>query len=426
MKKILFIILLMYSSVCSAQVIDLSAVIDSNYVRDASISGDGLVNPLRLTGDLYLTGTAEVDKLRSNSIRADASQYGSSFAAWCYGCRVPEHQITNNAGNYDYTGGTYDNMFTDTVNSPFTPYDAIAKNYIIINSGDYKSAKLPIKTYISATTVIMEDASWVIDFSAVNYAIMPAPDFVFLDGGHMHFHPIPEGHVGIGHQDSVHTYENMFKLQMKAGADNIDNFTMNHNSNGWNNVDAFQIRYNTGDMQEGDAAQVIQLSLNETDATNGEMDLLLLETTDGSDVEKHAIHVGSGFDRALTVVGATRDDMGFGYTALANDTVTDRVNGAAGAGNAFLEAGDDVTIFANDNNYILIGNAAPFEVLEVVLATNANRNVLLTAEYSTGNGAWSTLVVDDGTSGFRTSGLIDWSAPVGWPYPIKLRVLQVT
>lgn len=68
-----------------------------------------------------------------------------------------------------------------------------------------------------------------------------------------------------------------------------------------------------------------------------------------------------------------------------------------------------VTVLEEDNNYILIGNQAPFTGLDVDLSTVASSDCSLTFEYLDLNGAWNSFSPTDGTSGFTVDGEITWS-----------------
>ena len=135
--------------------------------------------------DVELANISFRGKIRSNvGFKANANQWGDSFAGWTYDSITPEHIISNNGGNYDVTGGTYDNLFTDTTNSPFTLEDATNHNWIIVKSGDYYGAKAEIEDYIDSSNVTLHviSGSWDVDLSSVNYVIRKAPQFIIQDG----------------------------------------------------------------------------------------------------------------------------------------------------------------------------------------------------------------------------------------------------
>jgi len=349
----------------------------------------------------------------SNTLGIRTVNAANSSGLWVQlnGESTPEH--TNQTGSFDYTGGAYENLFTKTAGDDFTQADADNGNWILL-MGANVGAVAEIKTYIDASNVIVDGMGWTGDLASQSFYVMKHPIFVTGEGSKHEFSVEQTGEF------EVHSYgftgSKMIDFKNNVAADGSDTLHIVHNNNGYNNSDAVQIFYKTGDLQAGDHNQVIQISNDETGATGGEVDLLFLETTDATAVEKHAIHISTGFDTALTVSGASAVDPDYGYELSTGGTVaTDRVNGGAGDGNAFLEAGNDLTIFDADNDWIIIGNDDTFEVLEVVLTTPSNKDCVLEFYYtSDGAGTWSPLVVDDGTQGFTKSGLIDWTAPVGW------------
>ena len=354
-------------------------------------------------------------KIHTDSgVRAECNDMGDGLSAWAHGEFTPEHTITDNAGNYDYTGGAYEQLFTDTTNSPFTQTDADNHNWLNINSGTYKGAKAQIDRYIDASNVTVHSNCWDTDMSSVDYKIYPAPTFIVNDCHSIHAYANANGHFHIQNSGGDFTGTVLSEIDGKIGADNSDTFHIYHNANGFNNSDAQHIFYETGDMQDGDEGQVLQISIDETGATGGKVHGLYLETTDASAAEKEAIRVSVGFDYALKVAGATAEDPNAGYEVLADHTVADRVNGGAGDGNAFLEAGNDLQILDNDNDYILLGRTDhTFEVIEAILATPSSKDMEFEFYYSQADGVWVEFFPDDSTAGFTKSGLIDWDTS-GW------------
>ena len=343
-----------------------------------------------------------------------SAQYGSAFWAWDYGDSTPEH--VNQTGSYDHTGGAYENLFTKSAGDDFTQADADNGNWILlvgINTG----AVAEIKQFIDADNVVVSGMDWDGDMASQTFFTVKHPTVVIGAGNKSEFSVGATGEFEI--QSYAFTGSYMQRIVADIAADNCDVISIKHEANGYANSDTMQIRYNTGDLQAVDASQVVQISLNESEATGGHVDLLYLETTAATAaVDKGAIHVGTGFTHALTVSGGSAIDMDYGYELSTGGTVaTDRVTGVAPGGTAFLSSSaGDVTIFDAVNDWIIIGNDDTFEVLEVILGTNSSKNLTLEFYYtSDGAGTWSPLPgVDDGTSGFTTSGLIDWTAPIGW------------
>jgi len=360
--------------------------------------------------------TAEGKIQSDKGARLDSTAWIDSLGVWTGGEFTPEH--TNGVGNFDFTGGAAESLFTRTAGDAFTSADV--GNFINITSGTYKGAKANIVAYIDGDNVVLWGPGWDGDLTGVTYKIYPAPTFMVADehnisalistGGN--FFLVSDLTTGWCPTSDT---KSMFKVKTKASCADIDAMMIEVDANSFGNVDGLQMKYKTGVLTTGNADQVLQISVDESGATGGEVDLIALETTDTcSSCMKHGIHVGVGFDEALLVSGGSAIDPTLGYTVLTDHTATDRVNGAAGAGDAFLEAGNDVTVFDNDDDYILIGHSATFEVLQVILDTVSSKDCDISFLYSTGDGTWLTLIVDDATAGFTKNGIIDWSAPIDW------------
>ena len=360
-------------------------------------------------------------KIQSESgMRGVANDWGDSLSGWAHGTFTAEHTISNSAGSFDATGNANgEKCFTDTTNSPFTSTDVTNKNWIVISGGSVPGAKAEIVDYIDADNVLIHahGACWDEDLSSQNYKIYKAPQFITSSCYDTHLHVGTEGEFHIENTGGAYTGITMIEIQGVIGADGSDVFHLHANAGGYSNADAMQIFYETGDLQTGSGNQCMQISIDDSEATGGHVDGLLIETTNASSATKDAVHVGVGFDNALTVSGGSAIDPDYGYELSTGGTVaTDRVTGGAGDGNAFLEAGNDLTIFDVVNDWILIGNDDTFEVLRVILSTVSSKDCDLEFYYtSDGAGTWSILPgVDDATQGFTKSGLIDWMAPIGW------------
>jgi len=360
-------------------------------------------------------------KIQSESgMRGVANDWGDSLSGWAHGTFTAEHTISNSAGSFDATGNANgEKCFTDTTNSPFTSTDVTNKNWIVISGGSVPGAKAEIVDYIDADNVLLHahGACWDEDLSSQNYKIYKGPQFIVGDCYDTHLHVNGDGQFHIEATSGAYTGVVMVEIQNTVGADNTDSMHIHHDAGGYNNSDAFQIFYETGDLQANEQAQTLQISIDETEATAGSINGLLIETTNASSATKNAIQVGVGFDNALEVSGGAPIDPDYGYELSTGGTVaTDRVNGGAGDGNAFLEAGNDLTIFDVVNDWIIFGNDDTFEVLEVILSIVSSKDCVLEFYYtSDGAGTWSALPgVDDGTQGFTKSGLIDWTAPGDW------------
>jgi hypothetical protein len=364
------------------------------------------------TDDSVIARVTKGGKIQSTAgFRSVANQWGDSLIAWPYGYGTAEH--SNLTGSYDYTGGLNEKILSCTT-SIFTQDDSNFSNIIVLKSGTYLGAKAEINDYISATQVTVHTTTWTGDFSDITFDIFNHPQILSSDGFHTFVCGASDGHVHIHGYDRTSSEGYLLEVEANMIADDEDTMHIHHDAGGHGNTDALHIFYQTNGLETGDDNQVIQVSVDESDATAGEVDCLFIETTDAqANLEKYAIHIGTGFDYALSVAGATQDDPGYGYE-VTSGTVVDRVNSGGVGDTAFIDSAVNQTLMDNDNDYILIGSSTTFEVIEVNLATVSSRDCELLFYYSKAGGNWTSLTADDSTAGFTKSGLIDFSAPTDW------------
>ena len=77
-------------------------------------------------------------------------------------------------------------------------------------------------------------------------------------------------------------------------------------------------------------------------------------------------------------------------------------------GGAWTAGIDGETVFVADNDYIYIGDAAVFSMLQVLLTTPANKDVRIKYEYYNTALAWVEFLPSDSTDGFKQNGIIEW------------------
>lgn len=68
-----------------------------------------------------------------------------------------------------------------------------------------------------------------------------------------------------------------------------------------------------------------------------------------------------------------------------------------------------IGVLENTDDYILMGNQAPFTGIDVDFNTGASADCGLQFEYLDGNGFWDAFTPTDGTSGFTVDGAITWT-----------------
>jgi len=152
--------------------------------------------------------------------------------------------------------------------------------------------------------------------------------------------------------------------------------------------------YDAGTLAAGEDASNVLLTLDRRSTTGGDLHGILVITTAGS-ADATALEVGAG-------VNPIRQSSGtFGDMDECTDNGTDILSSCT-------SAASDVTIFDNDNDMFVIGDAAQFTSIDVDLATDSSKNVELTFEYSDGTNSWVFFTPTDGTNGFQDSSRIAW------------------
>jgi len=338
---------------------------------------------------------------------AESNQGGESFSGWAYGDWEAEH--SGQTGSYDYTGGVYERYFTAGA-AVFTQADADNQNWIVINSGDWKGAKAEIEHYIDTTHVILRGESWTSDLTDVTFSIFKPPVFS-VKNNYIHNHIKPTGSLLVESIGGAYTGDKLIGVENVIGADDVETLNIRHNADGFSYTIAEKIYVEAGALGAGENATGLSIAIDDSGASSSddttEINAIYVETTDAYTVEKHALHVGAGFDSALMVLGGSAEDLDYGYEVSSGSVVTRTSN--------FTDTTSDIEIFDADNDYILIGSDATFEIIDVILAVESSKDVDLAYYYSQAGGNWTALTINrDTTNGFQNSGNITFDAPGDW------------
>ncbi len=202
--------------------------------------------------------------------------------------------------------------------------------------------------------------------------------------------------------DGAWVVESRQIIRLIADGNDEDALELLVDAAGFGDIKALDIVYDTGAIVTGEDEAIILVDINEFDANGGEVFGLEVLATDGGADAIYAMKAGA-------VVGPLLQESGvfINPTTGTNDTestdVPDMIDGSTGT---------NTTIFAADNDYIIIGNVATFTEIEFNIETPAsNPGIKPTFEYSiTGTHQFTTFSPVDGTNGFRNSGVIAWDA----------------
>jgi len=208
-----------------------------------------------------------------------------------------------------------------------------------------------------------------------------------------------ENRLGIGTNtplETVHIEGNM--LIDHTAAENDDHaLEIICDAAGFSDVKALDIDFITGAVAAGEQDEVILINIDETAAVGGQIVAIqVVSTTEGIDAVI-ALKCGPGIDAIRQEVG-TFGDMDSADNDGAN-VLAALIAGGPG----------NISVFVADDDTLTIGNATSFAALEILVATPASGSgIAPTFRYSTGIAAWSPFGPEDGTNGFKNTGVIEW------------------
>ena len=187
---------------------------------------------------------------------------------------------------------------------------------------------------------------------------------------------------------------------------------------GFGDVKELDIDYITGALGLGEEEGVVLVNIDESGASSGEVfGLEILSTNVSTNTVKIALKTGIAISPISHSSGVFTD----ADSILNNTTSVITELSSGGAGN--------ISAFIADDDIIVIGDAAKFEEIEVILDTPASGGgVAPTFEFSIGVGSWTAFTPTDGTNGFKNTGVIlfdeadipSWIAGAGSEFLIRI------
>lgn len=172
------------------------------------------------------------------------------------------------------------------------------------------------------------------------------------------------------------------------------------------------VDYITGAIAAGTEHSIIHINIEDATATGGLVHGIDVAKVGTGTVTVVGMGVFSGVKPIVQHTGTfVTPDKALKFYKLGAPTDTTNVTTAFGSTSV------DSTLFNNDNDEVLLGAAAVFNEIEVILNTAAaNPGIKPTFWYSSGgDGSWTQFFPEDGSNGMRDSGIIDWvSGDLSW------------
>jgi len=207
-----------------------------------------------------------------------------------------------------------------------------------------------------------------------------------------------------------------------TAASNDDHaFEMNVDYAGFGDVKAQVINITTGAVSTGEDEEGVVINLDQTDATGGHFAGFEVIANPGGLDDIFALEAGALVGPVFQLVG-TFGDMDFASTTAGGNVLAD-----------FTTTTTNVTLFASNNDTVLIGDANKFGEISFVLATPASgAGIVPTFEYSSGT-TFVAFSPGDGTNGMRNTGVIifdddtvpNWSVGHSSNFYIRITRTQV-
>lgn len=184
-----------------------------------------------------------------------------------------------------------------------------------------------------------------------------------------------------------------------ATSNNERGMTLTVDAAGFGNVNGIFINYTTGDIASGADEAAILVLLNRFASTNADSDAMAFEclATSGA-AEAECLHVGVGVNPIHQFSGIL-GDMGFASSTADGDLFI----------HSATSTDQDATMFASDNDVVVIADSVQFSEMEFILDTPASgAGIKPTFGFSTACGSFTEFFPSDGTSGMKNSGEIAW------------------
>ncbi len=365
-------------------------------------------------GDIYVT----------SGIKAMEGLYSEAVA---YGAGV---EIQDNSLVVTYTNAAYGDATltasTQVIEDTNASFDStyIGQYLKVIGSSpDFTGATGEIKAVPSSTEIVVSfgtaGADTIPNATGMSFVIYPEPLFFVGDNGDIH------AHVGVNEDASFKVCaedsnnEHVVHFDSISGVDNNRGLEVDHDADGYNIGVAARFNYVSGPLSSGDVGGGLFITMNDTQIVAASATTVLggiaISTTTASDAVKRGVVILPGFTESFVVQGATAEDPDYASEVTVGVNY-DRANGINGDGAAFLESSvSNLTIFDNDNDYILIGMDETFEDIEVNLVSGGGASIRPNFYYSKAGGNWTALPIQgDGTNGFQSGGDIAFNAPADW------------
>lgn len=196
----------------------------------------------------------------------------------------------------------------------------------------------------------------------------------------------------------------VLRIEHTAGISGTRPITLDIDANGYGNTHALVVDYKATNIGTSEN-HILELNVDTELSTGGNIQAVSVSKIGSGLVDVTAVETLQGVN---VVTQRTGDPIVFTQAWKLSGAVYTDVTSAFGNGT-------DVSIFSNDNDYIICGYNSVFQQIEINLTTKSSHPIDAIFEYSTGNGTWATFTPTDGTNGFTNNGNIMWTGALsGW------------
>ncbi len=184
--------------------------------------------------------------------------------------------------------------------------------------------------------------------------------------------------------------------------------TFSIDDNGFGDTKAIVIDYEAN-LSSGEVTHMVDINIDQSRSTGGDIHGIHISSAGSGNVTIEAIHV-------LPTMDVLRHDSGSSIGAEAAFIFNASTSTFTNTTTAFNSSTNNVTIFANNDDIVYLGNARQFSQAVFTFDRTSSKSISPTFEFSNGSNTWVGFTPTDGTNGMQFDGTISWhnDSLTGW------------